>query len=156
MDDNRQLGSICGLLVGDLPKGSIFHPICWLSHKSRRPVKSLLATGARAVSKSIDEANTIASVYPELFNTEIKVRTLVVSEGLFTSLSTQRISMDRPIRGDVGVIIYEFETGIADKILWIAAKINISDVLTKKDSCLTETLQLTLSSGTLPIKFESL
>lgn len=155
VDENGQLGIICGLLVGDMSEGSVFHPITWLSHKSRRPIKSVPAAEILAASEAIDEAKAIAGVYSELFNMNIKVRLCVDSKDLFTSLSTQRLSVDRSIRGDVGVIRYEFQTGVVDRITWIPGKVNIADVLTKKDSALSETFILALASGYLPLEFKS-
>lgn len=156
VDENGQLGMSCGLLVREMNEGSVFHPISWLSHKSRRPVKSLPAAEILAASEAIDEAKAVAGVYSELFDMEIKIRLCADSKDLFTCLSTQKMSVDRSIRGDVGAIRFEFQTGIVNKIPWITGKLNILDVLTKKDSALSDTLMLTLSSGYLPKEYETI
>ena len=74
---------------------------------------------------------------------------------MFASLSTQRVSIDRSIRGDVGCIRYEFQTGTVSEISWIPGRINLSDPLTKTDSNLSETLQSLLSNGKMIMDIKS-
>ena len=85
---------------------------------------------------------------------DIKLQTCVDSKDMFTSLSTQRNSIDRSIRSDVAFIRFEFQVGSVDKITWIPGKLNLADVLTKPDSPLTEALQLTLFPGKLQLDFD--
>ena len=54
-DENGQHGIILGLLVGELERNAINHTLSWISHKSKRPVKSVPATGILAASEGIDE-----------------------------------------------------------------------------------------------------
>ena len=77
------------------------------------------------------------------------------SRDLFTSLSTQRNSIDRSIRSDVACIRYEFQVGSVDLITWVPGKLNLADVLTKPDSPLTDVLQLTLYTGRIQLDFQS-
>lgn len=153
-DENGQLGIITGLLIGDMKEGSVFHNTSWLSHKSKRPVKSVPAAEIFAAAEGIYEGKMIAGVYSEIFKMKISLRLFVDSKDLFTSLSTQRLSIDRSIRGDVGSIRFEFQTGMVQNISWIPGKINLADVLTKKDSALNDTLHLCLESGKLPIDYD--
>lgn len=154
-DDVGQLGVLTGLLIGEMKNNAIYHTISWISHKAKRPVKSVPAAEILAAGEGIDEGKVIAGAYSELLNMDIRVRLCVDSKDLFTSLSTQRNSIDRSIRGDVGCIRYEFQTHAVEKISWIPGKTNLADPLTKKDSSLTDTLQLTLFSGRLCIDFDS-
>ena len=107
-DDRGQLGVLIGLLIADLKSDTIFHAISWLSHKSKRPVKSVPAAEILASAEAIDEAKSIAHAYSQILDMKISVRLCVDSEDLFTSLSTQRNSIDRSIPGDVATIRFEF------------------------------------------------
>lgn len=155
VDEAGQLGVLTGLLVGEMKSNSIYHPISWISHKAKRPVKSVPAAEILAAGEGIDEGKVIAAAYSELLDMDIRVRLCVDSKDLFTSLSTQRNSIDRAIRADVGCIRYEFQTGAVEKISWIPGNTNLADPLTKKDSSLTDTLRLTLFSGRLCMDFDA-
>lgn len=154
-DENGQLGVITGLLVGEMKQDAIYHPISWISHKSKRPVKSVPAAEILAASEGIDEGKSVAAAYSEIMDMDIRVRLCVDSKDLFTSLSTQKNSIDSSIRGDVGCIRFEFRTGTVEKISWIPGKVNLADPLTKKDSVLTEPLQLTLFTGRLSLYLDT-
>lgn len=155
-DDCGQLGILTGLLIGDVKNNSIYHATSWLSHKAKRPVKSIPAAEIFAASEGIDEGKTIAKAYSEMLNMYIKLRFAVDSRDLFTSLSTQKNSIDKSIRGDVSCVRYEFETGAVDKVSWIPGQSNLANPLTKMDSSLTDALQLTLFTGRLCFDFEKI
>lgn len=154
-DEAGQLGVITGFLIGEMKNNAIYHPISWLSHKSKRPVKSVPAAEILAAGEGIDEGKTIARTYSDLLDMDVGMRLCVDSKDLFTSLSTQKNSIDKSIRGDVGCIRYEFQTGAVEKISWIPGSVNLADPLTKKDSSLTDALQLTLFTGRLCIDLDS-
>lgn len=59
---------------------------------------------------------------------------MVDSKDLFDSLTTCHVPEDNAIRADVQLIRYNFETHHVDRLLWIPGSLNLSDVLTKKDS----------------------
>ena len=153
-DTYGQLGILAGRLVGNFKNSAIYHAVSWISHKSKRPVKSVPAAEILASSEAIDEAKGIAHAYSEILNIDVRVHLCVDSKNLFTSLSTQRNSVDRSIRGDVACIRFEFQVGNLDQITWIPGKTNLADALTKRDSPLTDALQLTLFSGLLNISYE--
>lgn len=153
-DDRGQLGILTGLLVGELKSEAIFHTASWLSFVSKRPVKNVPAAEIFAAGHGIDNGKAVAHAYSQILNMNIPVRLCVDSKDLFTSLSTQRNSIDRSIRGDVASIRYEFQVGNVRQISWIPGKLNLADVLTKKDSPLTDALQLTLFTGRLHIDLE--
>ena len=82
---------------------------------------------------------------------DIRVRLCVDSKDLFTSLSTQKNSIDSSITGDVECIRFELQTGTVEKISWIPGKVNLADPLTNKYSVLTAPLLLTLFTGRLSL-----
>lgn len=89
-------------MVGEMQQNSIYHLLSWISHKSKRPVKSVRAEEILPVSEGIDEGKCVAAAYSKIMDMDIKVSLCVDSEDLFTSLSTQRNSIDSSIRGNVG------------------------------------------------------
>ena len=105
-------------------------------------------------AEGIDEIKIIANVYRELLDVEIGTQICVDSKDLFTSLSTQRNSIDRSIRSDVACIRFEFQVGSINKITWLPGKLNLADALTKRDSPLTEVLQLTLYTGRIQVDLD--
>lgn len=123
VDENGQIGIVSGLLLGELKEGTPYHILSWISHKTKRPVKSVPAAEILAASESIDEGKLLKKAYSELINVEVKLIVCVDSKDLFTSLSTQRLSLDRSIRGDVSSIRFEFETGTVDQIICQARSI---------------------------------
>lgn len=155
IDENGQIGVLAGLLIGELTEGAVFYTLLWLSHKSRRPVKSVPAAEILAAAEGIDEEKMLAATYSEFLGVQVKLRVYIDSKDLFSSLSTQRVSVDRSIRSDVSCIRYEFQTGNVNELSWITGKLNLSDPLTKADSSLTESLQLLLSTGHLWIDIKS-
>lgn len=146
-----QIGVIFGLMVGDLAQNAIYHTISWISHKSRRPTKSVPAANILAAAEVIDELKIIAETYRELLKIDIKTQICLDSRELFTSLSTQSNSIDRSIRSDIACIRFEFQVGSINQITWVPGKLNLADSFTKPNSQLTETLQLTLYSGRLQL-----
>lgn len=53
------VGAIIRLLAGKMKSGSIFHTGSWLSHKSKRPVKVVLAAKVLATTKGFDESKVV-------------------------------------------------------------------------------------------------
>lgn len=155
-DDVGRLGVFTGMLIDEMEENAIFHAISWVSHKSKLPVKSVPAAEILAAFEGIDEGKTIAKAYTEVLDMEIKLRFALYYKDLFTSLSTQKKSIDKSIRGDVSCIRYEFQTGAVDKISWIPGQANLAEPLTKKDSSLTDAIQLNLFTGRLCFKFEDI
>lgn len=85
---------------------------------------------------------------------DIRRHLFVYSKIFFTSLSTQRNSTDHSIRRDDSFIRFEYQVGNVEEITWIPGRVSIADPLTKKFSCLTEALKLSLQNGRLNIPFE--
>lgn len=126
-DDAGQLCHLGGLLIDDLVYSSILHVISWSSHKSRRPVKSTGAAETFAAGEGIETRKLLADAYCTLLQAAID-RTIVVDcKDLYTTLTTERQSIDRPTRGDIGVIRYEFEMRNAAKVTLLPGKINPTD-----------------------------
>lgn len=101
---------IIGLVFGDINQGSIFHLLSWTSHKPRRPDQSTAAAEILALSEAIDELVTIHTALEEILQVKIYLWELVDAKDLYNSLSTQRNSVDKSIRGDVNLIRFMFET----------------------------------------------
>lgn len=156
IEDHGQLSYLTGLLLGPLDKGSHFYVLSWTSHKSKRPIRSTAAAEILAVGEGIDEGKVIKSIMQMIFNRKIKLMVITDSKDLFTSLSTQRNSIDKSIRPDVNVIRYEFQTKSVDEIVWLPGKVNLADPGTKRDSALTDTLMSLLHTGRIPVAFDQL
>lgn len=107
-------------MVGEFKSGFMFHSISWLSHKSRRPTKSTPDAEIISAPEAIDEAKKIAYTYKQLLGIDVQI--CVGYKDLFTSLLTQRNSIDRSIRIDVAYIRFEFQVCSVDKVTWIPGK----------------------------------
>ena len=51
----------------------------------------------------------------------------------------------------MNVIRFDFETKAVDQLVWIPGRTNLADPGTKRDSALSEALQLLLYTGKIPI-----
>lgn len=156
IDDVGQLGVVEGILIGGLKKDNVYHILSWLSHKRKRPVISVPAAEILAVAEGIDEGKMLAQAYSELFDIDINLQLCVDSKDLLSSLCTQRNAIDRSISGDVSCIWFEFQTGAIHKITWIPGEVNLADQLPKKDSVLSEAMQLAMFIGRLILKLEDI
>lgn len=152
--DHGQLCFVAGLLFGPMEQNSVFHTLSWISHKSKRPVKSIGAAEILAAFEAIDEGKTLSKAFSSLLGIAVGLIIALDTKNLYTSLSTRRNSIDRSIRADVNVIRYEFETRNVNRITWIPGNFNLADPGTKTDSPPTQTLQLMLCSSRLPIAFD--
>lgn len=94
-DSHGQLGVLTGLLFGELRNNAIYHPLSWLSHKSKSPVRSVPAAEILAAGEAIDEAKNISRAYSKILAVHVGVHLCVDSKDLFNSLATQRNSIDR-------------------------------------------------------------
>lgn len=106
-----------------------------------------------AAGSAIDESILISSALGVLLKAEIPVIVVVDSKDLFDSLTSCHVPEDKCIRADVQLIRYYFETQKVNKMLWIPGSLNLAHPLTKKDSRLTDALQLLLFDGSLPFDF---
>ena len=148
--DYGQLSYIAGILVSPLVQGSVFYVLSWMSHKSKRPTKSIGAAEILAASEAIDEGKTLKRALSTLLRITVPLIVAVDSKDLYTSLSTRRNSIDKSIRADVNVIRFEYEVGNVDIMCWLPGSVNPADPGTKTDSPLTQALQLLMHSGTIP------
>jgi len=149
--DHGQLSIVAGLLIGPLSENSILHVYSWISHKSKRPVRSIGAAEVLAASEAVDEGKVLKSAMTRLLGINVELIVIVDSKDLYTSLSTQRNSIDRSIRADVNVIRFEFETNSVNEMVWVPGSLNLADPGTKPDSPLTQPLQLLMHTGMIPI-----
>lgn len=140
--ERGQLEFLCGLLLGELKKGSVFHVLSWSSHLSKRPAKSIGSAEVLAAGSAIDEGILTSSALHVLLNAFIPVIIAVDSKYLFDSLSSCHVPEDKAIRADVQLIRYYFETKKIQKMIWIPGSLNLADPLSKMDSRLSDALQL--------------
>ena len=153
-EDRGQLGYICGLLIGDISLGSIYHTLSWSSTKAKRPVKSIGSAEVLATGAAIDEGKLISQAMSTLLNYTVDLTIVLDSKDLYDTISTCRLATDRSIRGDVALIRYEFETRKVSRMIWVPGKVNLSDPLRKRDSPIISSLQLPLFTGELPFNFK--
>ena len=107
-DQNGQIGVLCGLMFGNMSPESVFHLITWVSHKAKRPVKSVPAAEILAAGESIDEGKVIKLALVEMLGVKVNLHICIDSKDLFFSMSTHKASIDKSIRSDVGAIRYDF------------------------------------------------
>lgn len=154
--DAGQLSLLAGLLIDSRKSGAHFHVISWASHKAKRPVKSIGAAETLATSdEAIDAGKSIRAEHRNLYDNDINLVIALVSEDLYTSLTTQQQSIDLSIRGDVSVIRYEFETRRVHEVVWIPGKLNLADCGTKIDSQLTSAVNQLLQTGRPPFDLDN-
>ena len=106
-----------------------------------------------AVGEAVDEGKIIKSVRITILGITVKLLVATDSKDLFNSLSTQRNSIDKSIRGDVNLIRFEYETHSVNTVVWIPGKCIPPDQGTKRDSALTDVLRLMLYTAKISIDF---
>lgn len=102
-------------------------------HKAKRPVRSIGAAEILAAFAEIDKEKVTKTAFSMQLECYVGLVIVDNSKDLFTFLSIQRNSIDRSIRADVNIIHLEFETGSADKIIWVPGSVNFVDPNTKRD-----------------------
>lgn len=90
-----------------------------------------------------------------IYNAFMPLIVALESLELFTSLSTQRNSVDKSIRCKFNVIRHEFELGLLDEITWIPSMSNLANPGTNCDIFLIDALRLITETGKLPFCFRS-
>lgn len=126
----------------------------WSSHKARGPVKSIGAAEKLAAGEAIDIDKVIRCLYERVISVKINLVIAVDSKDLYTTLTTQRQSIDKSIRGDVGVIRYKFENQAVSQFIWNPGSLNPADIGTKFDSQLNMAVVQILQSLMIPFNFE--
>lgn len=101
--------------------------LSWISHKSKRPVRSIAAAEILAAFEVIDEEKTLKTALSNLLLIPVLLVIIVDSKDLYTSLSTRRNSIDRSIRADVNYIRFQYKIGNIDEICWLPGSINLAD-----------------------------
>ena len=91
-DSYGQLGLRTVLLFGELKNESIFHAVSWISHKSKRPVKSVPTAEILASSETIYESKSIAHAFFEILHTDFGVYLFVYSKYFLLRFLTTEIS----------------------------------------------------------------
>lgn len=116
-------------------------------------MKSNAAVEILTVCAAIDEGKNLHETVNILLGKSLDLTIVTNSKDLYTSLLTQKNSIDWSICADVNIISYEFETGFVTNIVWIRGSTNPADPAPEQDSALAETLCVMLHSGILPVDF---
>lgn len=90
----------------------------------------------------------------QTFGIKVEAWELVDSRDHYISLTKQRNSVDRSIRGDVDCIVFVYKTEL-DFMGWIRESCNPADVGTKPNSPLAEPVVLMLVTGKISIDLSS-
>lgn len=147
--DHGYLFYIALLLIDDIQRVSIFLVLYWSSHRSKLLVSSIGAADILAAGEEIYEGKMLFKSLYTVFSTPVPLVIEHDSKDMFTSLRTQKNSVDKSIRFDVNVIRFAFERRAVDKFVWISGLENLADPGTKSDSPITEAVQLALVDGRL-------
>lgn len=105
-----------------------------------------------AAGEAIDEGNILARKVSSINNAHIPLVISLDTRDLFTSLYTQRTSVDKCILCDVSVIRYEDERRNVAKFIWIPGKQNLADPK-RSDSPLTDAQRCCIENSRLPFQF---
>lgn len=101
---------IVGLFIDTLIFGFTHYVVSWSFQISKRPVKSISSSEIFTAGETIDIGKLIVNAYRSVYNTDIDLFIVIESKDLFTTLFTQRKSINRSNHRDVAVIRYKFET----------------------------------------------
>lgn len=140
-------------MIGSLEYGSIYHTVSWSSHRSKIPVRSIVAGEVLAAGATIDDGVVLKRVYGMPLYIDFELIVALDSRDSFSSLATQWQSIYRSIRSDVNFIRYELDIKHANRISWIPGRLILSDQSTNQDSPFVPPLQLLLFSGKLTHPF---
>lgn len=151
--DDGQLSGLAGLLLESPENGSVFHTLSLISHKSKRPVKSVGAAKIQTAGESIDERKKLRLTLSIQLPLEIYFMLILSSRDLFNSLCFSKNFMDRSILADFNVICYQFEMCNVFSMIWVPDKVNLAGMCTKPNRIWTDALQLLLKSSKLPFDF---
>lgn len=111
----------------------MFNLLSWSSRKAKWPVRSKGAAEILAAGDAIDEVKMLAKTLSHPFDVEVPVFIALVSNDIFTSLSTQRNSIEKCIRADNNVIRSDFERRNGSRFIWVPGRMHLSDPGRKPD-----------------------
>lgn len=143
--DHSQLASNAGPLIDDMATESIYLAISWSSHRAKKPVRSIGADEILAAGELIDEEKILAACIGTVNKTFILLHIVLDSHDLFLPFPTQRQSISKPLRADVSLIRFEFESRNVAEFTWIPGRLNLADVVTKAGRPVIDASQLTLA-----------
>lgn len=87
---------MCGVIVDSLSSGSVLHPVSWVSHKLRPPVKSIASAEVLATGEPISEVKVIVNAFIDSLGLDLDLLIAVDSKDLFSSFSTCRLVLIEP------------------------------------------------------------
>lgn len=130
--------------MGSIDRISCYHVVSRIWNKLKRPLKLIAVGKIIAASEGIDEGVVLKQSNSILLGFTIVLIVVLNSKDFYSSLSTQRQSIDKSFRADVNYTRYQFEVGNADRICWVPRRLNLADAGTKSDNSLTQPLHLLL------------
>lgn len=80
-----KIGVLIRLLVGLLRKGSTYHVISWISHKSNKLIMSILLANLKSAGLAVHRTKSIASGYRDLKEIDSIIWPCVNSQDSFKS-----------------------------------------------------------------------
>lgn len=101
----------------------------------------------------MDEGKIIASTISTVLSVHVTIHVALDTNDLFTSITTQQISIDKSIRVDVNVIHYHFKRENVSRIFWLLGRQNLADPNRKSDSPLITLIQILPSDGRVPLDY---
>lgn len=108
-----------------------------------------------AAEEAIDVGKSFEHCYRTLRDLPMNLIISVDSKDLYSALSTQRLSTDKAMRGEIGIIRYEFEIGAISEHIWIPGKLNTVETRTKFDSTLVPAVHDLLQTGRFLFDFDT-
>lgn len=77
LSDHGQRSYIYGFFIGPLSIYSVFHDFSWMSNKSKRPVRSIVATKILSTSEATDEGTTLKVTFSLFTSTPVRLVVIV-------------------------------------------------------------------------------
>ena len=136
-------------MIGELEQGAVFHPLTLISKRAKSPIKSVSYAKVLSASTAADEGTILKQAYNKLLGIDVGFTIVVDTKDLYDTISTKRLPTDKTIKGDVSSLRYDFEVSVINRIIWLPGKFNIADPLTKRNSPIEKSLQLTMFTGLL-------
>lgn len=152
--DRSQLCYLICVVYGDVAKDSTVHTLEWPSHKSRQLIRAKPAAVILAATEAIESLVPLCQIIQLALGHSFDLWLLVDSKDLYNSLTTQRNSVDKSVRGNVNCIRFVFKTKLGF-MGWISGSCNPADIGTKQNSSLTDAVTLMLATGCIPVDLSS-
>lgn len=114
-----------------------FSPVCWVSKKIRRIVRSTLAGEVLAMSDAIDSGIFLANMFSELLQgearpSEFPLVCVTDNKSLFDAVKSNKSVSEKRLRLEVAGIKELMDCSVISGLKWVESHRQLADVLTKK------------------------